>query len=712
MSITDKIHQYIGLEKTNVDEHRSEIIELEIPQVDGPFSLSEHKYECDHKVANKTGDLKKEVSEIIEDVVQKVANYNERVEQVIEPVEPLEEVELTEEVVEPIKDNTIGVVDQMDTYSQSLSRSLKDVEKVKVMTEEEMRISSLESRLTQISNRLSESTLVSGIGMAGGGSNSPGSGEVMLSRLDDVTISLVAGAGDALVWNGSDGWTTAPVVGVGGAVTGVTAGTGISITGSIDQGSGSFAGDIEVSLNANTQEILLTTAQGTPPPFIASVQNEFPRIDIGYLETQEDANQTFGDLIIAVHDEVEQLVEDVDRLKNPITDPGDPNYDPDLVLNYVSKDGDTMSGPLVMDGSTDDRLIRGQGNLRLGMNDQINITLNSSNTRVYTELQLNNNEIKDLNTLADGTSGADAGDAVNRSYVQNLVSDALGGSSGGGFVNKSGDTMSGRLRFIASSNEAILVRDSADTKDVFTVEPGGIISAGSSTSPFKASDNHHIVTRQYAVDNYLTKNGGTLTGRLVIDTVGTTIPLQFNVNGIRDGLQVIGISDNVVSGVDEEGYFFSGTESSPRDPQKSHHLATKNYIDDNRIQATDFAAPARLQFKHSRNGTNNLINGRFNVNGNQMNISFETITGMKWAGNINSDMGDQNTWGWCSVYEKISDSEYHLIYAVQFDTIRFGYKPSSTVARRLECKDTYQKFGSPDNLVEGTNYYLTVQGVF
>ena len=67
---------------------------------------------------------------------------------------------------------------------------------------------------------------------------------------------------------------------------------------------------------------------------------------------------------------------------------------------------------------------------------------------------------------------------------------------------------------------------------------------------------------------------------------------------------------------------------------------------------------------------------------------------------------------WCSVYEKISDSEYHLIYAVQFDTIRFGYKPSSTVARRLECKDTYQKFGSPDNLVEGTNYYLTVQGVF
>ena len=81
------------------------------------------------------------------------------------------------------------------------------------MTEEDFgnRLRMVEKRISDVALTMGEvkslseannTTLVHGIGASGDGSNSPGSGEVMLQRLDDVSMDGIVN-GDTLGWNGT-----------------------------------------------------------------------------------------------------------------------------------------------------------------------------------------------------------------------------------------------------------------------------------------------------------------------------------------------------------------------------------------------------------------------------------------------------------------------------------------------------------------------------
>ena len=193
------------------------------------------------------------------------------------------------------------------------------------MTEEDFgnRLRMVEKRISDVAltmgevKTLAEDTIVSGIGQGGDG-QTPGSGEVLLSRMDDVDIYDLL-PGQALVWDGF-GWRNVNVAGGGttGYVESVEAGAGIQVVGS------NAAGNVVVSLDASTSDINLNAEGDAIVALAASVS-----VNIPTLIKQEDVNIAFT-----------SLIEDIDTRLIPIESGQSTEY---LLLT-----GGTMTGGIEM----------------------------------------------------------------------------------------------------------------------------------------------------------------------------------------------------------------------------------------------------------------------------------------------------------------------------------------------------------------------------
>ena len=247
---------------------------------------------------------------------------------------------IKEEVIEtPRPKNNIDVASDVISF---ISKSDKQ-EEIREVTPDlvlDEKINLLQKQIFQISTSLGglrEATLVSGIGQGGDG-QTPGSGEVLLARLDDVDLDLEnLSDGDTLIWDSSTGTFVggAGGSGGGGAVSKIIAGTGIDIdpAGGIGNveistdlavedlgnivGGPATNGDLLVYNGSNWAIGTLNTAQLTltnPSTFnVPTFQNRVTAI--GPYSTQEDANNIFADLI----DEINLRVDELENASTPGT---------------------------------------------------------------------------------------------------------------------------------------------------------------------------------------------------------------------------------------------------------------------------------------------------------------------------------------------------------------------------------------------------------
>lgn len=135
------------------------------------------------------------------------------------------------------------------------SRPHGELKEVPQLNEERFR--NLEVQLLQVKQLFHEATMVSGIGQGGDG-QTPGSGEVRLARMDDVSIDNIHD-GDSLIWDSATGGFVPGAGGPGGGITGVDrilAGTGIDL----DPIGG--IGNVEITVDLALEE--LRNVNGTP----------------------------------------------------------------------------------------------------------------------------------------------------------------------------------------------------------------------------------------------------------------------------------------------------------------------------------------------------------------------------------------------------------------------------------------------------------------
>ena len=259
------------------------------------------------------------------------------------------------------------VVSQITKNAKNENLQLKEVPELN-----EERIKNLETQLLQVRQLFHEATMVSGIGQGGDG-QTPGSGEVKLSRMDDVSTDGLE-VGDTLVWGGVNGWVPGTSgVDASDVVSSILPGVGIDVAGTIPPGKGDVTialdasiGDLnDVNVNSasegqaivyqaggwvaagvTTNQVDLTNPQGNP------FNIQYPRYTtvspFNVYTTQEDANQLFGALI----EDLDDRVGVIENATKPGTylgqeDVTDPNNEPNTgELNqgdYFIHDGPTGS---------------------------------------------------------------------------------------------------------------------------------------------------------------------------------------------------------------------------------------------------------------------------------------------------------------------------------------------------------------------------------
>ena len=147
----------------------------------------------------------------------------------------------------------------MNTVMSQITKNAKNDNTLKEVgsLNEEERFRNIETQLIQVRQLFHEATMVSGIGQGGDG-QTPGSGEVKLARLDDVSMDNIHD-GDSLIWDSATGGFVPGAGGGGGGVTGVDriiAGTGIDV----DPVGG--IGNVEISADLALEE--LRNVDGSP----------------------------------------------------------------------------------------------------------------------------------------------------------------------------------------------------------------------------------------------------------------------------------------------------------------------------------------------------------------------------------------------------------------------------------------------------------------
>ena len=178
----------------------------------------------------------------------------------------VEAEKLTESNVEPITpqptqtrvDTQTPSYDRFGTVKRvaenmSLYAAAKPANDIVISTKDltEQRIDALQRQINTVSASISglrESTLVSGIGQGGDG-QTPGSGEVLFQRLDDVDIDMdTVLPGQVIMWDGSN-FVPGSVSGDG--VVTVVEGTGITVNETVNDDNKEY----EIVLNATTNDL-------------------------------------------------------------------------------------------------------------------------------------------------------------------------------------------------------------------------------------------------------------------------------------------------------------------------------------------------------------------------------------------------------------------------------------------------------------------------
>ena len=208
---------------------------------------------------------------------------------------------LTSNEVEPVEQKTPTPVDVM---AGSLSRYVSLINKNKVQedlvkTPEEQRFDNIEKRLEKMSRSIVENTIVSGIGQGGDG-QTPGSGEVLLNRLDDVDMNGLEN-GQSLVWDRYEGkWK--PGSSGGDVIVSPTPPSGNINIGDLwfDEGDltlNIWTGDewVTVSGSSNTREVALVNALPVARDVYREITGE--DLDLTKYQTQEDYNILVAEMI-------------------------------------------------------------------------------------------------------------------------------------------------------------------------------------------------------------------------------------------------------------------------------------------------------------------------------------------------------------------------------------------------------------------------------
>ena len=260
----------------------------------------------------------------------------------------------------------------MSHVSQQISINAKaeNLQLREVQPIDDERLVALETQLLQVKQLFHEATMVSGIGQGGDG-QTPGSGEVRLARMDDVSVDNIQD-GDSLIWDSATGGFVPGAGGPGGGITGVdriVAGTGIDL----DPVGG--IGVVEITVDLALEE--LRNVNGTPTNGDLLIYNNGDW-DVGTLTdtniaisnpdpingnslTQEAANLYFGQTL-------ENHDDRIDALENATTpgtflgviDVTDPLNEPDTATlnkgDYYIHDGPngTLWGSTEPDAETVD----------------------------------------------------------------------------------------------------------------------------------------------------------------------------------------------------------------------------------------------------------------------------------------------------------------------------------------------------------------------
>lgn len=208
---------------------------------------------------------------------------------------------LTGDEVETVQQKPITPVDVMaDTLSRYVARINKNkVQEDVVRTPEDQRFDIIEQRLEKMSRSIIENTIVSGIGQGGDG-QTPGSGEVLLNRLDDVDMNGLEN-GQSLVWDRYEGkWK--PGSSGGDVIVSPNPPSGNINTGDLWFNEGDLTlniwnGDEWVVVNgsSNTREVALVNALPVAKDVYRDIFGE--NLDLKKYQTQEDYNILVAEMI-------------------------------------------------------------------------------------------------------------------------------------------------------------------------------------------------------------------------------------------------------------------------------------------------------------------------------------------------------------------------------------------------------------------------------
>ena len=182
-------------------------------------------------------DIQKQIDDLFEEYIPS-SEMVERVSSLIaEEVEEYNPEMITEDFIEEAPKSYI------DQLADQMSRVAKRTESAagqERLSEEQVQLNNFQLQIDNIRRSLRENTMVGGIGQGGDG-QTPGSGEVLFSRLDDVHTENIQD-GQTIIWDGTlGGFYPGNAGGGGGAVDSVNGEVGAVVLDHTDVGAASAA---------------------------------------------------------------------------------------------------------------------------------------------------------------------------------------------------------------------------------------------------------------------------------------------------------------------------------------------------------------------------------------------------------------------------------------------------------------------------------------
>ena len=202
-------------------------------------------------------DIQKQIDDLFEEYIPSPEMVEEVSSLIAEEVEEYKPEMITEDFIEEAPKSYI------DQLADQMSRVAKRTESAagqERLSEEQIQLNNFQLQIDNIRRSLRENTVVSGIGQGGDG-QTPGSGEVLFSRLDDVHTENIQD-GQTIIWNENLGGFYPGAGGGGGAVDSVNGQTGTVLLDAGDVGAATAAQGATADTALQPGEAA-TPAQGT-----------------------------------------------------------------------------------------------------------------------------------------------------------------------------------------------------------------------------------------------------------------------------------------------------------------------------------------------------------------------------------------------------------------------------------------------------------------